>query len=115
MEPEPRGVTPQCAIRTPLGEYMPSNLKFPPSVEIKRVIAAASKSGIEIGSIEIESRRIIIHASTRAETGATAYDLWKESERAAHGRGKVVDAKSGALEKKESNFRLLSSGNRAKM
>lgn len=32
---------------------MPNNPKFPGSVEIKRVIAAASRAGIEIGSIEI--------------------------------------------------------------
>ena len=30
---------------------MPSNFKFPPSVEIKRAIAAAIRAGVEIGSI----------------------------------------------------------------
>lgn len=35
---------------------MPTNLKFPSTVEIKRVIAAAIRAGIEIGSIEIHPR-----------------------------------------------------------
>ena len=39
---------------------MPSNSKFPPTVEIKRVIAAAVRAGIEIGSIEIHPDKIII-------------------------------------------------------
>ena len=37
-------------------------LKFPPSVEIKRAIAAAERAGIRVKSIEIHPRKIIIYA-----------------------------------------------------
>lgn len=56
-----------------------SNLKFPPSVEIKRAIAAAEKAGIEVGSIEIHPRKIIITArgSTDDEPKKQTYAEWK--------------------------------------
>ncbi|MGE3149201.1 MAG: hypothetical protein AB7K04_09055 [Pseudorhodoplanes sp.] len=59
---------------------MPGNLKFPPSVEIKRAIAAAIKAGIEIGSIEIHPRKITILPKDRPSTTTSAeesYDQWK--------------------------------------
>jgi hypothetical protein len=59
---------------------MPSNLKFPPSVEVKRVIAAVMRAGIEIGSIEIHPRKIIIHPKEQGAESISAYDLWKMSE-----------------------------------
>jgi hypothetical protein len=60
---------------------MPSNLKFPPSVEIKRVIAAASRAGIEIGSIEIHPRKIIIQPKEKDAPALSDYDTWKLSGR----------------------------------
>lgn len=58
---------------------MPSNLKFPPTVEIKRAIAAAIRAGIEIGSIEIHADKIILHPKDPAEPELGAYDMWKMS------------------------------------
>lgn len=58
---------------------MPSNLKFPSTVEIKRVIAAAIRAGVDIGSIEIEPRKITIHSSTE-DTLESDYDIWKMNE-----------------------------------
>lgn len=59
---------------------MYSNLKFPPSVEIKRVIAATVRAGIEIGSIEIHADKITIQPRTPADLrGLSEYDLWKIS------------------------------------
>ena len=59
---------------------MPSSQKFPPSVEIKRAIAAASRAGIDIGSIEIHRFKIIIHPKEPGTTPLSPYDLWKISE-----------------------------------
>lgn len=60
---------------------MPASRKFPPTVEIKRVIAAAERAGIEIASIEIQPGRVTLHARTRPETPPlTPYDIWKMSE-----------------------------------
>ena len=56
---------------------MPSNPKFPPSAEIKRVIAAASRAGIEIGSIEIHPEKIIIFRRENDGPEISAYDVWK--------------------------------------
>ena len=61
---------------------MPSNPRFPSSVEIKRVIAAASRAGIEIGSIEIYSDKITIRSRDPADApGLSEYDLWKMGNR----------------------------------
>lgn len=63
---------------------MPSNLKFPPTVEIKRVIAAAARAGIEIASVDIHPKGITIHTRDPAPDSPpalNAYDLWKLSER----------------------------------
>jgi len=61
---------------------MPSNPKFPSSVEIKRVIAAVSRAGLEIGSIEIYSDKITIRSRDPADApGLSEYDLWKMSHR----------------------------------
>ena len=51
---------------------MPSHPSFPGSVEIKRVIAAAIRAGIEIGTIEIHPRKIIIHPRQRNAPQMTA-------------------------------------------
>lgn len=59
---------------------MPKNLKFPPSVEIKRTIAAVTRAGIEIGSIEIHPTKITIHPRNVTDERLGAYDLWKLSE-----------------------------------
>lgn len=59
---------------------MPSNLKFPPTVEIKRVIAAAMRAGIEIGFIEIQPRKITIHRREKNAPQISDYDVWKMSE-----------------------------------
>ena len=65
---------------------MPSNLKFPSSAEIKRVIAAAARAGIEIGSIEVHTDKITIRPRDPADgLGLTEYDLWKI------GRGEDTD------------------------
>ena len=58
------------------------NLKFPPSVEIKRAIAAAIRAGVDIGSVEIHPRRIIIHAKSQLakDTPESAYDRWSAGE-----------------------------------
>ncbi len=80
---------------------MPSNLKFPASAEIKRVIAAAARAGIEIGSIEIHSDKITIHPKDPTDAGGlSAYDLWKLSDRKDTDRVKHVDEESDALPKK---------------
>ena len=62
---------------------MPGNLKFPPSTEIKRAIAAAERAGIRISSIEIHPRKIIILAKERAEqpTKELSYAEWKAKEK----------------------------------
>jgi len=80
---------------------MPSNSKFPSSVEIKRVIAAASRAGLEIGSIEIHFDKITIHSRDPADSqGLSAYDLWKIEHRQATDRVKLVGKESDALPKK---------------
>ena len=55
------------------------DLKFPPSVEIKRVIAAAERAGLLIASVEIHSRKIIISAldPTATEPAKQTYAAWK--------------------------------------
>ena len=80
---------------------MPSNLKFPASAEIKRVIAAANRAGIEIGSIEIHSDKITIHPRDPGVASVlSAYDLWKMSRREDTDRVRHVDKESDALPKK---------------
>lgn len=56
-----------------------SSLKFPPSVEIKRAIAAAERAGIQIGSIEIHPRKIVIFARgpTDDKPAKETYREWK--------------------------------------
>jgi len=77
---------------------MPSNPKFPSSTEIKRVIAAASRAGVQIGSIEIHSDKITIHSRDPADPLAlTEYDLWKLSHQKDTDRVKHVHEESDAL------------------
>ncbi|WP_430446598.1 hypothetical protein [Sphingorhabdus contaminans] len=62
---------------------MSNNMKFPPSVEIKRAIAAAERAGIQIRSIEIQPRKIVIVArdSTEEEPKRQTYAEWKVAQR----------------------------------
>lgn len=55
------------------------DIKFPPSVEIKRAIAAAERAGIQIGTIEIHPRKIIILARgpTDDKPAKETYAEWK--------------------------------------
>ena len=59
-----------------------SNLKFPPSVEIKRAIAAAERGGIHISSIEIHPRKIVIvvRDPTEKEPRQQTYSEWKAAQ-----------------------------------
>jgi len=59
---------------------MPDKLRFPPTVEIKRVIAAVLRAGIRIASIEIQPRKITIHPSDEKKPEISAYALWKMTE-----------------------------------
>ena len=79
---------------------MPNNPKFPSSVEIKRVIAAAIRAGIEIGSIEIQPRKITIRPTEKNASAISDYDLWKMSEGRDTGRVRHTDEKSDALPNK---------------
>ena len=79
---------------------MPSNPKFPGSVEIKRVIAAAIRAGIEVGSIEIHPRKIIIHPRDENALPISDYDTWKMSEGRDTDRVKHAVEKSDAFPKK---------------
>jgi hypothetical protein len=79
------------------------NLKFPPSVEIKRAIAAAQNAGIAISLIEIHPRKIVIYASGRGDDQApeiSAYEVWKMSQGKDTSRiGQSVE-KTDALQRK---------------
>lgn len=59
------------------------NLKFPPTVEIKRAIAAAERAGIRISSIEIHPRKIVIIARdpTDESPQELTYSEWKATQR----------------------------------
>lgn len=82
---------------------MPSNLKFPPSVEVKRVLAAAIGAGIEIGSIEIHPRKIIIYTKEQNAPPLSDYDVWKLSEGRDTSRVRHTDQESGAPPGKSSS------------
>ncbi|WP_430446907.1 hypothetical protein [Sphingorhabdus contaminans] len=62
---------------------MSNNLKFPPTVEIKRAIAAAERAGIQIGSVEIQPRKIIIIARDSGDDDPKelTYSEWKAIQR----------------------------------
>lgn len=79
---------------------MPSNLKFPSSAEIKRVIAAAMRTGIEIGLVEIHEDKITIHPKQPVEPELGPYDLWKMSLGEDTERVKRLDEESDALPRK---------------
>ena len=82
---------------------MPSNSKFPPTVEIKRVIAAAIRAGIEIGSIEIHPRKIIIHPREKNAPQISDYDIWKMTEGHDSSLVRHTDEQSGAQRGKSSS------------
>ena len=44
------------------------------------MIAAAIRAGIEIGSIEIHPRKIIVHSNEKNAPEISDYDLWKMSQ-----------------------------------
>ena len=75
---------------------MSNNLKFPPSVEVKRVIAAAIRAGIEIGSIEIHPEKIVIHPKEENAPPITDYDIWKMSQGHDTSRVRHTDGESDA-------------------
>lgn len=58
------------------------DLKFPPSVEIKRAIAAVERAGITIGSVEIHPRKIIVIARdpTDERYKELTYSEWKAAQ-----------------------------------
>jgi len=86
--------------KTPnIGDHM-TNPKFPGSVEIKRVIAAVTRAGIDIGSIEIQPRKIIIHPKEEGASPISGYDIWKVSQHQNTDRVKHSVEKSDALPKK---------------
>jgi hypothetical protein len=60
-----------------------SNVKFPPSVEIKRAIAAAERAGVQVGSVEIHPRKIIIIAKDPNDKTLKeqTYAEWKAAQR----------------------------------
>lgn len=62
---------------------MPRELKFPPTVEIKRAIAAAERAGILIGSVEIQPRKIIITTRDPSDEKPKehTYAEWKAAQR----------------------------------
>jgi len=62
---------------------MANEIKFPPSVEIKRAIAAAERAGILISTVEIQPRKIIITARNPAddEPKSLTYSEWKAAQR----------------------------------
>lgn len=62
---------------------MSNEIKFPPSVEIKRAIAAAERAGIHIGSVEIHPRKIIIYSRDPNEETPQkqTYSEWKATQR----------------------------------
>jgi len=76
---------------------MPNNPKFPPSVEIKRVIAAAIRAGIEIGSIEIQPRKITIHSKEENLSKESEYEIWKMTQRDESALVRSTGKKSDAL------------------
>lgn len=73
-----------------------SSLKFPPTVEIKRAIAAVERAGVQISIVEIHPRKIVIHAVTKDETKISPYDLWTQSEGGRKHLGAKADKKSDA-------------------
>lgn len=75
---------------------MSSNQKFPASVEIKRVIAAAIRAGVEIGSIEIHPRKIVLHPREKDAPQLSDYDHWKLSEGRDSSPVRHTDEHSGA-------------------
>ena len=81
---------------------MTSSLKFPPTFEIKRAIAAAMRAGIQIESIDIRPQGITIHVRDRRDEnaeGVTAYDLWKISQGADTSRVRHSAQKTDAPQK----------------
>lgn len=55
-------------------------MKFPASPEIKRVLAAARKAGVEIGSVDIRFDGVTIHPPTQSQSGMSAYEKWASRE-----------------------------------
>ena len=52
-------------------------MKFPSSPEIKRVIAACKKAGLEVGSVDIRADGVTIYPPSQNQAGMTAYEKWK--------------------------------------
>lgn len=60
------------------------DVKFPPTVEIKRAIAAVERAGIRVKSIEIHPRKIIIFSidPTQEKPRDLTYSEWKKAQSA---------------------------------
>jgi hypothetical protein len=76
---------------------MSRNPKFPPSAELERMIAAATKAGIEIGSIEIHPQKIVIYRRENNAPAISDYDLWKMREGEETNRIRHSDDETDAL------------------
>lgn len=61
---------------------MAGAVKFPPSTEVKRMIAAVKKAGLEIGSVDIRADGVTIYPPSKSEAGMTAYEKWKAADNA---------------------------------
>jgi len=55
-------------------------MKFPPSPEIKRILAAVEKAGVEIGTIDIRADGVTIHPPAKSQSGMSAYEKWASRE-----------------------------------
>ncbi len=75
-------------------------LKFPSSVEIKRVLAAATRAGIDIGSVEIHPAKITIYPRHEDAPALTDYERWKLTQPVARNRVDQEAENSVALPKK---------------
>jgi hypothetical protein len=59
---------------------MPAKSLYPTTVEVRRLIDAVQKTGIQIGKIEIEPARVRIYAfSQPADEPMSAYERYKAS------------------------------------
>ena len=59
-----------------MGAVVPQ-MKFPSSPEIKRILAAVEKAGIEIGSVDIRADGVTIHPPTQSQSEMSPYEKWK--------------------------------------
>lgn len=65
------------------GSIAMPDIKFPPSLEIKRAIAAVERAGIAISSVETHPRKIIIFVRDpdAEKPKEQTYAQWKDAQR----------------------------------